>query len=101
MPFGRSGAIFANCSSVSQKWSIGPSRRSRESHPSRPRHHYGSGRYNSKPCDECLRQAIFSSLKKAQIVIALWQTKYNRVRPHSSLGYQPLAPVSYSDLASR
>ena len=37
----------------------------------------------------------------AQIVIGLWQTTYNRVRPHSSLGYRPPAPVSYPDLAFR
>jgi hypothetical protein len=35
--------------------------------------------------DECLRQEIFYSLRKAQIVIGLWQHTYNRVRlirPH-------------------
>lgn len=51
--------------------------------------------------DEFLRQEIFYSLKEAQIVIGLWQSTYNRVRPHSSLGYQPPAPVSYPDLAFR
>lgn len=34
-------------------------------------------------------------------MIALWQNTYNRVRPHSSLGYQPPAPVSFPDLAFR
>lgn len=42
--FGKSGAVLANCPSVSQKRSIGRSRRSRESHPSGPRHPHGSGR---------------------------------------------------------
>jgi putative transposase len=51
--------------------------------------------------DECLRQRIFYSLKEAQIVIDLWQNKYNRVRPHSSFGYQPPAPVTFPDLAFR
>jgi transposase InsO family protein len=51
--------------------------------------------------DECLRQEIFYSLKEAQIVIGLWQNTYNRVRPHSSLGYRPPAPVSFPDLAFR
>ena len=38
--------------------------------------------FNGKLQDECLRQEIFYSLKEAQIVIGLWQTTYNRVRPH-------------------
>ena len=51
--------------------------------------------------DECLRQEIFYSLREAQAVIGLWQDTYNRVRPHSSLGYRPPAPVSFPDLAFR
>ena len=57
--------------------------------------------FNGKLQDECLRQEIIYSLKEAQIVIGLWQTTYNRVRPHSSLDYRPPAPVSYLDLAFR
>ncbi len=30
---------------------------------------------------------------------AWWQTSYNRVRPHSSLGYRPPAPVTFPDVA--
>ncbi|WP_301301842.1 integrase core domain-containing protein [Methylorubrum extorquens] len=55
----------------------------------------------SKATDECLRQEIFYSLREAQVVIGLWQNTYNRVRPHSSLGYRPPAPVSFPDLAYR
>ncbi|CAO4136358.1 hypothetical protein OFEAOIEE_LOCUS4112 [Methylorubrum extorquens] len=51
--------------------------------------------------DECLRQEIFSSLREAQVVIGLWQNTYNRVRPHSSLGYRPPAPATIPDLAFR
>ncbi|ABY28950.1 hypothetical protein Mext_0535 [Methylorubrum extorquens PA1] len=51
--------------------------------------------------DECLRKEIFYSLREAQAVIGLWQDTYNRVRPHSSLGYRPPAPVSFPDLAFR
>ena len=36
----------------------------------------------------------FYSLKEAQIVIGAWRDHYNRVRPHSSLGYRPPAPVT-------
>lgn len=49
--------------------------------------------------DECLHQEIFYSLKEAQMVIGLWQNTYNRIRPHSSLGDRPPAPVSYPDPA--
>jgi transposase InsO family protein len=51
--------------------------------------------------DECLRQEIFYSLREAQIVIGLWQNTDNRVRPHSSLGYRPPAPVTFPDLVFR
>jgi transposase InsO family protein len=57
--------------------------------------------FNGKLRDECLRQEIFYSLKEAQAVIARWQNTYNRVRPHSSLGYRPPAPISFPDLAFR
>ena len=57
--------------------------------------------FNGKLRDECLRQEIVYSLKEAQIVIALWQSTYNRVRPHPSSGYRPPAPVSFPDLAFR
>ncbi|MCP1535516.1 transposase InsO family protein [Methylorubrum extorquens] len=44
---------------------------------------------------------FFYSLREAQIVIGLWQNTCNRVRPHSSLGYRPPAPVTFPDLAFR
>ena len=34
-------------------------------------------------------------------MIGIWQNSYNRIRPHSSLGYQPPAPVTFLDLAFR
>ena len=60
----------------------------------------GGGDLRAKFKDECLKQEIFYSLK-AQTVIGLWQNAYNRVRPHSSLGYRPPAPVTFPDLAFR
>jgi putative transposase len=57
--------------------------------------------FNGKLKDECLRQEIFYSLKEAQTVIGIWQNTYNRVRPHSSLGYRPPGPVTFPDLAFR
>ena len=57
--------------------------------------------FNGKLRDECLRQEIFYSLKEVRIVIGLGQNTDNRVRPHSSLGYRPPAPVTAPDLAFR
>jgi putative transposase len=57
--------------------------------------------FNGKLRDECLPQEIVYSLKNAQAVIGRWQNTYNRVRPRSSLGYRPSAPVTFPDLAFR
>ncbi|MBA9071311.1 transposase InsO family protein [Methylobacterium sp. RAS18] len=59
------------------------------------------GSFNGKLRDECLHQGIFYSLKEVQAAIGLWQHTYNRVRPHSSLGYRPPAPATPLDLAHR
>src|ERR1035438_2516374 len=50
--------------------------------------------FNGKLRDECLNGEIFYSLKEAQVVIEQWRVQYNTVRPHSSLGYRPPAPVT-------
>ncbi len=42
----------------------------------------------------------FHSLKEAQVVIGAWKDHYNRVRPHSALGYRPPAPVTLKALAT-
>jgi putative transposase len=52
--------------------------------------------FNGKLQDECLKPEIFTSLKEARVVIEAWRRHYNTVRPHSSLGYRPPAPVAYS-----
>jgi putative transposase len=48
--------------------------------------------FNGKMRDELLAREIFYSLKEAQIMVEMWRKEYNTVRPHSSLGYRPLAP---------
>ncbi len=48
--------------------------------------------FNGKLRDELLNGEIFYSLKEAQILIERWRNHYNKVRPHSSLGYRPPAP---------
>jgi len=50
--------------------------------------------FNGKLRDECLKLEIFYSLKEAQVVIGTWRDHYNRVRPHSALGYRPPAPMT-------
>jgi transposase InsO family protein len=48
--------------------------------------------FNGRLRDELLNGEIFTTLKEAQIVIEGWRQHYNRIRPHSSLGYKPPAP---------
>ena len=51
--------------------------------------------FNGKLRDELLNGEIFYSLKEAQIVIEQWRKHYNAIRPHSALGYRPLAPQTF------
>ena len=48
--------------------------------------------FNGRLRDELLNGELFYSLKEAQIIIENWRNHYNRIRPHSSLGYRPPAP---------
>lgn len=82
-----------------RKWVAKTSRQIRYIAPGSPRKNSYWESFNGKLRDECLRQEIFYSLKEAQDVIGLWQDSYNRVRPRSSLGYRPPAPVTFPDLA--
>ncbi len=49
------------------------------------------GRPPSKS-DELLNREIFYTLQEAKVLIERWRSGYNRVRPHSALGYRPPAP---------
>jgi transposase InsO family protein len=51
--------------------------------------------FNSKLRDEFLNGEIFYSLKEAKVLTERWRVYYNTVRPHSSLGYRPPAPVAW------
>ena len=42
--------------------------------------------------DELLNREIFYTLDEARVLIEQWRRQYNRMRPHSSLGYRPPAP---------
>ena len=48
--------------------------------------------FNGKLRDELLNAEVFNTLLEARVLIEQWRVHYNRVRPHSSLGYRPPAP---------
>jgi transposase InsO family protein len=48
--------------------------------------------FNGKLRNELLDGEIFYTLREAQVLIEQWRQHYNRVRPHSALGYRPPAP---------
>ncbi|MBX2988499.1 MAG: IS3 family transposase [Bdellovibrionaceae bacterium] len=52
--------------------------------------------FNGKLRDELLNREIFYSMKEAQVMIERWRKHYNTVRPHSSLGYRPPAPETFT-----
>jgi len=52
--------------------------------------------FNGKLRDELLNGEIFTTFTEARVLIERWRNQYNRVRPHSSLGYRPPAPEAVS-----
>ncbi|XCA03187.1 IS3 family transposase [Sphingobium sp. SJ10-10] len=48
--------------------------------------------FNARLRDELLNGEIFYSLDEVRCVTGWWRDHYNRLRPHSSLGYRPPAP---------
>jgi len=48
--------------------------------------------FNGKLRDELLNGEIFYTLTEAKVLIEQWRNHYNRIRPHSSLGYRSPAP---------
>jgi putative transposase len=48
--------------------------------------------FNGKLRDELLNRKIFTTLEEVKILIKQWRREYNKVRLHSSLGYQPPGP---------
>jgi len=52
--------------------------------------------FNGKVRDELLKGELFYSLKEAQVLIEKWRVHYNTKRPHSSLGYKPPAPETFT-----
>ena len=54
--------------------------------------------FHNRLRDECLKQEIFLSVTEAQVVIEEWRCFYNRVHPHSRLGFQ--SPEDYARRAA-
>ena len=48
--------------------------------------------FNGELRDELLDREIFYTLFEARVLTERWREHYNRIRPHSSLGYRPPAP---------
>jgi putative transposase len=49
--------------------------------------------FNGKLREELLNGELFTTLLEAQVLVERWRKHYHQVRPHSALGYRPLAPV--------
>jgi transposase InsO family protein len=56
--------------------------------------------FNSKMRDEFLNMEVFSTLNEAKALAKQWVIYYNTIRPHSSLNYQPPAPLTVQELRS-
>ena len=50
--------------------------------------------FNGRLRDECLNGETFYTLKEAQVILEQWRHHYNHIRPHTSLGYKPPAPLT-------
>jgi len=45
--------------------------------------------------DELLNGEVLDTLDEAKVLVEAWRKAYNRIRPHSSLGYRPPAPEAH------
>ena len=50
--------------------------------------------FNGKMRDELLNRELFDSLLEERVLTERLRREYNQLRPHSSLGYRPPAPVA-------
>jgi putative transposase len=51
--------------------------------------------FNGKMRDELLNGEVLDTLEEAKVLVEAWRRVYNRIRPHSSLGYRPPAPEAH------
>ena len=54
--------------------------------PGKPQQNAFVESFNGRLRDECLNETLFTSLRQARAVLAVWRQDYNEVRPHSALG---------------
>ncbi len=52
--------------------------------------------FNGKLRDELLNREIFYTLLEEKVLMEQYRQAYNRIRPHSSLGYKPPAPAAFT-----
>jgi hypothetical protein len=50
--------------------------------------------------DELLNRELFDTLDEAKVLTERWRHEYNRIRPHSALGYRPPAPEAIEPMPS-
>jgi putative transposase len=48
--------------------------------------------FNARLRDELLNGEIFYTLAEVRVITGWWREHYNKIRPHSALGYRPPAP---------
>jgi len=48
--------------------------------------------FNGRLPDELLNRELFDPVWEVQVLVERWRQTYNRIRPHSALGYRPPAP---------
>ena len=77
-----------------REWLKGLNVRTAYIEPGSPWENGFNERFNGSLRDECLNCERFYTLKEAQIIIEAWRREYNHIRPHSSLGYKPPAPLA-------
>lgn len=69
--------------------------------PSSPWENGYNESFNGKLRDELLNGETFYTLQEAKVLIERWRRHYNTIRPHSSLGYRPPAPVTILPLSAK
>ena len=79
---------------VMDEWASGCGVRLQFIEPGKPIQNAFIESFNSRLREECLNEQVFLSLDDARRKIEHWRNQYNRVRPHSSLGY--LAPEEFA-----
>jgi transposase InsO family protein len=59
--------------------------------------------FNGKMRDELLNGEVLDTLEEAKVLVEAWRKTYNRIRPHSSLGYRPPAagPAHFREIDMR